>query len=251
MRSASSVSWRVPSHLESYTPKMLFNPRTPDPSYGNTIPSVHDTPGAEKKQVVLTPHDIPWSLREQRVYPSKKCWLKGRQTSHVCRLSYLGQKVTFSGGRTVSTSGGESCRNFFPRTSPPFPAQVDTGARTRVLDLGGRIGEKGGGATLVCAWQAIYWKNFLKVSSWMLSVSLLRIGEKTQVGQFESPNIQRILREKNGGDFTRYTLKSYLSVWCFGLPASNLLTNLCPRPLLFLWFPSSSKPSVTRSPAEL
>ena len=27
------------SHLESYTPEMLFNPKTPDPSYGNTIPS--------------------------------------------------------------------------------------------------------------------------------------------------------------------------------------------------------------------
>ena len=38
-------------------------PKTPDPSYGNTRPSVHDTPKRALKQVVLTPHDIPWSLR--------------------------------------------------------------------------------------------------------------------------------------------------------------------------------------------
>ena len=38
--------------------------KNPDPSYGNTRPSVHDTPGAEKKTGgnLTTPADIPWSL---------------------------------------------------------------------------------------------------------------------------------------------------------------------------------------------
>ena len=35
------------------------HPKNPDPSYGNARPSI---PGA-LKQVVLTPHDIPWNLR--------------------------------------------------------------------------------------------------------------------------------------------------------------------------------------------
>ena len=29
----------------------IYIPKAPDPSYGNTRPSVHDTPGALKKQV--------------------------------------------------------------------------------------------------------------------------------------------------------------------------------------------------------
>ena len=46
--------------------KYQLLPKTPDPSYGNTRPSVHDTPGA-LKQVVLTPNDIPWSLRASSI----------------------------------------------------------------------------------------------------------------------------------------------------------------------------------------
>ena len=43
--------------------EICIYPKTPDPSYGNTRPSVNDTPKRALKQVVLTPHDIPWSLR--------------------------------------------------------------------------------------------------------------------------------------------------------------------------------------------
>ena len=46
--------------------KYQLLPKTPDPSYGNTRPSVHDTPAA-LKQVVLTPNDIPWSLRASSI----------------------------------------------------------------------------------------------------------------------------------------------------------------------------------------
>ena len=41
---------------------LICHPKNLDPSYGNTRPSVHDTPWA-LKQVVVTPHDIPRILR--------------------------------------------------------------------------------------------------------------------------------------------------------------------------------------------
>ena len=45
----------------------IFDPKNPDP-YGNTKPSVHDTPfQGLKTGGNLTPHDIPWSLRGNKI----------------------------------------------------------------------------------------------------------------------------------------------------------------------------------------
>ena len=41
----------------------LYTLRLRSPSYGNTRPSKRDTPNRASKQVVLTPHEIPRSLR--------------------------------------------------------------------------------------------------------------------------------------------------------------------------------------------
>ena len=191
------------------TPEMLFNPKTPDPSYGNTIPSYGNTPGA-LKQVVLTSHDIPWSLREQRVYPWKNGGWKADKQATFAAFP-IQSKGNFSGGEVFKLREG-ILEKISPTLPHPFQlAQVYTGAWTRVLDLGGRIGEKGGGNIGeggIGAWQAIYWKHFLKVSSWMVSVSLLRIGEKTQVGQFDFTKLPAYLFRRKCWEITNFPLKN-------------------------------------------
>lgn len=202
-------SWRT-SHLESYTPNVVYS----------------NSKFTPEKMVVE------------------------RQTNKPCLPFLLGPKVTFQRANCLNF-GRESWKKIFPSNLPPFPARSSLHRSLDPCAWSWRQNRREGGGG------QHWWRWHLGMASHLLKTFSrfpvgrfhfsLRIGEKTQVGQFESPNFQRILREKNGGDFTRYPLKSYLSVWCFGLPASNLLSNLCPRPLLFFGFPSSSKPSVTKT----
>lgn len=148
----------------------------------------------------------PQNVVSQRVLPLKKCWERQtNQPRHVCRLSYLGQKVTFSAGERFLSFGRDSWKKNPPTHLPPFPARsslhrsLDPCAwswrQNRREGGGGNIGEGGIGA-----WWAIYWKHFLKVSSWMVSVSLYELGKKHRLVSLISPNFQRIFREKMLGN---------------------------------------------------
>ena len=68
-----------PFHHDRYRKMHVFEhmnyPKAPDPSYGNTRPSVRDTPfQGLQTGGNLTPHDIPRSLRVDREFTQVNWW---------------------------------------------------------------------------------------------------------------------------------------------------------------------------------